>query len=260
MKALYLYCVRNTKPGSGFKIKGINSLSKITTIQFNGIEAVVSEINAKEFSSKQVREKAQQDISWIIKRAEEHEKVIEAAMKTGAVIPMKFGIIFKNKERLIAEIKNQALSFARTLEKLKHHNEYGVKAYVREKSLKLALKTKTPALKAKLKKAGQLPKGMDYLKTIDIGKDLDELSENESAKRSKLFFKTLASAATQAKENNCLSRELSGKREPMVLNSAYLVQEKKVNKFKKTVQELKKKNPEFIIECTGPWPAYNFIS
>jgi len=59
-----------------------------------------------------------------------------------------------------------------------------------------------------------------------------------------------------------LDKELTGRREPMVLNSAYLIPREKIENFKKEAeglnQEIQAKG--FYLEYSGPWPVYNFTS
>ena len=62
--------------------------------------------------------------------------------------------------------------------------------------------------------------------------------------------------------NNLLPKELSGREEAMILNAAFLVRKNKVIDFRSTVDKRRNKdgNPGFIIEVTGPWPPFSFIS
>jgi hypothetical protein len=59
-----------------------------------------------------------------------------------------------------------------------------------------------------------------------------------------------------------LGKELTGRREPLVLNSAYLIPEEKIENFKEEAEGLNQKIQAkgFYLECSGPWPAFNFTS
>jgi len=59
-----------------------------------------------------------------------------------------------------------------------------------------------------------------------------------------------------------LERELTGRKEPMVLNIAYLILDEKVEDFKRAVEDLNQniQTKGFSLEYSGPWPAYNFTS
>lgn len=62
--------------------------------------------------------------------------------------------------------------------------------------------------------------------------------------------------------NNLFPNGYVGSEGRMILNAAFLVSKNKVNDFKSTVYRLRKKNENsgFIIETTGPWPPFSFIS
>ena len=61
-------------------------------------------------------------------------------------------------------------------------------------------------------------------------------------------------------KNKILEKELTGRQEPMVLNVAYLIPEEKIEDFDKEAQRLNQEIQAngFYLECSGPWPAYNF--
>ena len=62
--------------------------------------------------------------------------------------------------------------------------------------------------------------------------------------------------------SNLLPKEYTGREDTMILNAAFLVNKTKVTDFKSTADNLRKKdgNSCFIIEVTGPWPPFSFIS
>jgi hypothetical protein len=45
-----------------------------------------------------------------------------------------------------------------------------------------------------------------------------------------------------------------------VLRNAYLVERRVVPRFRAVVERLQLAHPEVAILCTGPWPAYSFVS
>jgi hypothetical protein len=46
----------------------------------------------------------------------------------------------------------------------------------------------------------------------------------------------------------------------MLLTGAYLVDRDKVEAFRRRVEALQEARPELGFLCTGPWPAYSFVS
>ncbi len=136
MKGFYLYCIRG-KTDSEFSGEGIGG-GEIFAIPYQDLKAVVSEVSLEEFGSEEIQRKAREDLKWIKEKAQLHEQVIEEAMgyprKSAlraerapirvnppgitAVIPMKFGTIFKTKENLKGTLKKYYSKFKKTLENL----------------------------------------------------------------------------------------------------------------------------------------------
>lgn len=56
------------------------------------------------------------------------------------------------------------------------------------------------------------------------------------------------------------SKDVTGLKEDMILNSVYLLSEDKVEQFKSDIAEWEKNNKgeELRIDANGPWPAYHF--
>jgi hypothetical protein len=261
MNGLYLYCVRLSNGGLS-KVKGIDGKSQVRKVLYKDIEAVVSQIDLKKFGSKEIARRAREDVAWIVKHAQRHEAVIEAAMgakKDIAVIPTKFGTLFKNQNNLDKALQQNFQKFKKILGKLVGKQEWSVKVYVKRDAFRKKLVSENKDIQRQLKKAKQLPQGVDYFKEIDIEKQIEELVDQKIEQKSREFLKILKTEAVNWSEGKALSTELAGKLEPMILNSAYLVEHKKFKNFEKKVKVLMHTNKNYIFDMTGPWPPYNFI-
>lgn len=62
--------------------------------------------------------------------------------------------------------------------------------------------------------------------------------------------------------NNLLPKEFTGRPDSMILNATFLVNKNKVPDFTDRIGTLGKRdgNSGFIIESTGPWPPFSFIT
>ena len=58
------------------------------------------------------------------------------------------------------------------------------------------------------------------------------------------------------------SKEVTERKEEMILNSAFLIKNDNVENFMEAENALKEIFEEmgFFLDCTGPWPPYNFIN
>ncbi len=274
MKGLYLYCIRprtrtssvrgKEKSNCGFSAEGIGG-GEIFAIPYQDLEAIVSEVSLEEFGSEEIQKKAQEDLKWIKEKAQLHEQVVEEAMKKGdeilSIIPMKFGAIFKTKEKLEETLKKYYSKFKKTLESLAGKQEWAVKAYLNHKAFKEEVKKISSVIREKEKEIAQLSEGMAYFmqKQIDeaVSKEADKALENYTEN----FFETFKKHAVAGTKGKILEKELTGKSLPMILNAIFLVSEEKLENF---IREINKLNQEykpkgFNFEYSGPWPPYNFI-
>jgi hypothetical protein len=91
-----------------------------------------------------------------------------------------------------------------------------------------------------------------------IAEEVERVSD-EHAQRS---HDHLSSHAAETVVNPLQSKELTGRKEAMVLNGAYLVAEEKLVAFRTELESLAEEYSDlgFSYEMTGPWPPYNFVS
>lgn len=282
MKGLYLYCIREKYHGECAE-KGIDG-GKVQIFPYQDLEAVVSEVSLEKFSSEKIQKKAQEDLTWIKEKAQIHEKVIEGAMGMGmknyshvpiriaegrrpkagyshTVIPMKFGTIFKTKEKLKDTLKKNYFYFKKTLKNLSGNQEWGVKVYFNRKISEKHIKKVNPVIQKKEKKLASLAEGTAYFLQKEIDNLVARIANSILQKYKKFFYEDLKRNAIAGTFGKILEKELTGKSLPMVLNHIFLVPENKVNSFIKEVKNLNKKfEPQgFVFESSGPWPPYHFV-
>lgn len=286
-KGFYLYCIRprtrtssvrgRARSESKFSVEGIDG-GEIFATPYQDLEAIVSEVSLEEFGSEEIQKKAQENLGWIKEKAFLHEKVIEEAMELKnppflwgkdplknkglkAIIPMKFGTIFKTKENLEETFKKHYNQFKESLESLKRKQEWSVKIYLNRKVFEEEIKKVSEVVQEKEKEIAQLPEGMAYFmqKQIDdaVSKEADRALENYTEN----FFETLKKYAKAGSKGKILEKELTGRSLPMALNIIFLVSEEKLEDFIKEINKLNQeyKSKGFNFEYSGPWPPYNFI-
>lgn len=268
MNGLYLYCIREkTEDASGFSTRGIDGKRDVFTIIHRELEAVVSRVCLSKFTSEEIQKKALEDLNWIKEKAVIHEDVIEEAMRGTyglvAVIPMRFGIIFKNKTGLEEILNRDYAKMRRLLNKIRGKQEWSVKIYLMDSErFELMVKEKNEGIRLKEKEMASVPEGAAYfmeeeLKEVvlnEVNKELDTMLDN--------LFGKLGEDTAESVRTKILDREMTGKTERMVFNAAFLIHTDKVDSFKKTLvnidEDLKTKG--IHLELSGPWPPFNFTN
>jgi hypothetical protein len=265
MKALYLYCIRSGGESSLHATGAIES-SKVYGISFKDLEAVVSEIDLEKISETEITNKAKEDVKWITQEAQKHQQVLNTTMQStsSTIIPMHFGTLFKNRKNLEKMMEEKYSNFVSLINTLKNKEEWGVKIYVHEPTYKESIKKNT-LLQKQTHKVEQADIGLDYFEELELEELAENVLEKEINGKSETFYKTLQQYATDARKTKPLNREFikavagGNEKDMMILNSSYLLEKKSIDSFLATLKQLKKKNKEFHFECTGPWPAYNFV-
>lgn len=268
MEGLYLYCIKEkTKEHPTFSIKGIDGKGEVFTLTHRELEAIVSKVSLEEFGSGEIQKKSQEDLGWIKEKALAHEKVIEEAMRNKdnvlSVIPMRFGTIFKEKTTLEKTLNEDYAKIKEVIDKIRGKQEWSVKVYLKDRKIfEQAIKEKNETIKEKEKEIASLPEGMAFFMEEELKEVISREVDNELNNIVEVLFETFKRQAADAIKCKILGKELTGKREPMVLNSAYLIPEEKIENFKEEAEGLNQQIQAkgFYLEYSGPWPAYNFTS
>ncbi|KUO39469.1 MAG: hypothetical protein AVW06_03830 [Hadesarchaea archaeon DG-33-1] len=196
----YVYCIipwEGRHSRLSFGDLGVEGNSEVYAIPFGDIAAVVSNAPFKEYVLTEDNIRT-------------HNQVITLVMQKYPVVPMAFGMAFKNEgvlkgllERVRGDLKN-------ALNEVEGKVELGVKV--------------------------TLPEGTEF---------------DENAFASKI--KALRELATQCKLGKRFSKRL-------ILNAFYLVAKEKVEAFLGAAKALEEKFKQLSIQCTGPWPPFNFAT
>ena len=255
---VYLYCVTNKIP----KLKNMKILiDNLYSVCHQGIYAVVSKVKESEFSKENLK-KNLSDMEWVKIKVDIHEKLIEEVMKDACVVPFKFATLFNTENNLKAILKEHVEELKRNLENLEGKEEWGVKIYSDIEKLKRSLiqedkeflKIEEEISSSSPGKAFFLKKKKEELLNIGVNKKINEYGQDS--------FNRLREQSLQTRINKLLPKEVTERKDEMILNSAFLVDKKKVSVFISVLNALKAqyKDSGLFFDCTGPWPPYNFCN
>ena len=253
---VYLYCVADKEP----KLKGIEGLANnLYFICHNGLYATVSKVEEEEFGQEGLK-RNMADFEWVKAKASIHEKMIEQVMTNTDVIPFRFGVLFNTDDSLKAMLQEYDEEFKAILRKLENKEEWGVKIYCDTKKLKTFSINDEPEIleienqinSSSVGKAFFLKKKKDELLAQMINRKINEYGQES--------FDLLKDLSFEARINKLLPKEVTEREDEMILNSVFLINKDEVDDFTSMVDTLKMhyENEGFFIDCTGPWPPYNF--
>jgi len=254
---IYVYCISD----SPLEITRNMKAKDLKSLKFDDFYVIVKYVPENEFSEDNFKTNLS-DIQWVETSAREHIRVIIMVMEYTTVIPFKFGTIYNTKAGLQKFIDDYSVSLTENFNYIRGKEEWSVKVYCDRKAL-------CNQIDQLSEKAADLEKQIMASspgKAFLLGRKKTELIENEMDRLCKeygqKYFDQFKSLSDSTSLSNLLPKEYTGREDTMILNATFLVTKEKVPDFKWTFDLLRKKdeNSGFIIEASGPWPPFSFVS
>ena len=250
--------------------------AKVRITNGSGLTALVSDVSLTEFGEAALRENLE-NLDWLDEVAREHHYVIDAAARLFPLLPVRLATVYSGDAALREALAEHNAQLLDSLHRVGGRVEWGVKAYAAPE----APAGTEPGAKPD-KSAPELA-GADTGTDPAPGSDADpdpgpgsgaglaylkrrraQLSAARESKTTAINIAQAVHADLTAKANDTRlhppqSPQLSGIRQPMLLNAAYLLDATDGVRFTAAVAGQATAHPELRIELTGPWPPYSFV-
>lgn len=177
-----------------------------------------------------------------------HQKPIEEVMKYYDVLPFSFSNIADTEAQIKKILKERRAEFEELLQKFKGKTEVGLKAFWPDMPVIFQEIAKNPELQ-RLKKG---PSRLTYHQQIAAGELVGKLLERKKKEEAQNIIKAVSDLAEDLKE-----QQLFG--ESMILNTAFLIKKGREDEFSRKVEILSQSFPNTKLNCSGPFPLYNFV-
>lgn len=220
--------------------------SEVVLVECGKIAALASVLSQERYGEAAWRDHGQ-DPRWLEQVAQAHHAVLARVVEEVDVLPLRLPGIYPSLDALRGVLEQHAVAFTEALTAVRAHVEWGAKIF-RTGDKDAAAEQPPPA------------SGREYLTRRSAqARDRDEAANRRQTVVLDVH-EALAHAATHAVVNPPQDSALSGRREPMMLNAAYLVDRDGGEPFLDLADELQDRlSPEgMTLEISGPWPPYNF--
>jgi hypothetical protein len=251
--AWWAYCVLTARDAGsvGAELEGVEPDTRVQIVTEGELAALVSEIPLAEYDDERLRAHLE-DLSWVERVARAHEAVLDAALSSATIVPLRLCTIYRDLDgvrRLLAE-RSEAL--AHSLTAVDRCEEWGVKAFVDPRV----------ADEGSGDGPANAPSGAAYLARKREERDAAVLAAEARALSLEAIDDRLRALSRAAASNPPQRPEAHGRDLEMVLNAAYLVERQRSGELREAVAELAAQHEPhgLALELTGPWPAYNFVS
>ena len=244
--------------------------AKVRTATSCGLTVLVSDVSLAEYGEAALRENLK-NLDWLDEVAREHHYVIDAAARLFPLLPVRLGTVYSGDAAVCAALTSRCGQLRDALRRVGGRVEWGVKAYAAAPGDDGAGETGGDAADAEpapaIVSAGdgddQEPKteggaGMAHLRRRRAQLTSARESRSVAVSGAQAVHAELTAKAIGTRLHSPQSAQLSGVRQPMLLNAAYLLETADCVTFTAAVAGQASAHPELRVELTGPWPPYSF--
>ena len=187
------------------------------------------------------------NVSWLQQVARRHNEVLQYAATSGDVLPLRLPSLYRNLDSLAETLRSSADRLERAFRRIQGKLEWSVKIY------RSANAEDSPV-------TAEAASGRDYLLARSRDLSARSAAREQLGEQALQIHETLGHASAEYVRNQPQDPALSGRKEPMLLNGAYLVGRADQTRFLELVDEMADRPVAngLLVEVGGPWPAYNF--
>ena len=187
------------------------------------------------------------NVGWLEPIARQHHEVLQHVAMAAAVVPLRLPSLYGSLESLAETLREAGDLLERDLRRIEGKAEWAVKVYRTSESPSAAVSTAATS-------------GRDYLAARSRDLSARSNAQEEVREQVREIHDTLGQVSAEYVRNQPQDAVLSGRREQMLLNGAYLVRRADQARFLELVREIAddSSNSGLSVEVSGPWPAYNF--
>jgi hypothetical protein len=250
--------------------------AKVRTATCSGLTALVSDVSIAEFGEAALRENLE-NLDWLDEVAREHHYVIDAAVRMFPLLPVRLATVYTGDDALRAALAEHNAQLLDALHRVGGRVEWGVKAYTAPEPGNAPASEAGqgrgpgpqpdetgggPADGAADRDAGPSTgggAGLAYLRRRRSQLNAAREAKVAAVSGAQAVHAGLSVKAADTRLHPPQTAVLSGVRQPMLLNAAYLLEPGDGVSFTAAVAGQAAAHPELRIELTGPWPPYSFV-
>ena len=257
--ALWAYCVLDAREAAELPdgLEGVAAGSTVARIVEGDLAALVSPVPLSDYDDERLREHLN-DIEWVERTARAHEDVLEQALESATVVPLRLCTIYHDHEGIRRLLRDEHDELRRSLEAVAGRAEWGLKLFADPERVRATLAAEASDDDL----TGDYGDGAGYLARKQRERDARSAVDDFITRRAEEAHRRLAAVADAARTNPPQRPEAHGQNGEMVLNGVYLVRRTADAELARALDLLRSEwEPQgFSVVLTGPWPAYNFVS
>jgi hypothetical protein len=255
---VYLHCFARAGPPSGPSVVSVAGGQRVASLEAGKVRAVFSRVPLDDFRAESPAPRSE-DPEWVVSRVCQHQRVVEETMRSGPVLPVRFGTVFSSEQALLALMVRREGEIVRILDRLADKEEWAVKGFVDAAKAREWLLATDPVLAERRRSTPPSP-GQRYLHENRIEAEVDKALWPWRAAVAEEIQGRCRGHGVAARPLKLQPRNVSGHDADMVLALALLVERAHVAALEACVRQLGAEYADrgILLELSGPWPPYSF--
>lgn len=239
----YVYAVtRDVVDGEFDGLVGVGG-GPVRLVAAGTLQAVTGDVARADFEATALQAHLE-DMAWLESTVRAHHHVVDSVGHAHVVAPLALATVYFDDDRVRDVLDAGRTAFERVLERLAGRGEWGVKAFA-----------PAPAKPSR----GERPRsGADYLRARRRALREGDSSVETATLAAERFHAAAEALAVESRRHRLQDASLSGSRDPMVLNGAYLVDADAADRLAALVDSWSGRD-DLRVELTGPWVPYSFV-
>jgi hypothetical protein len=216
--------------------------AKLSAVTFDGISAIVSEIEKDKLTADQPN-------------AILFAGIIEKLEQQFTLLPMRFGSKVDSTEIIYNMLEKNYPEFQKNLQKVENKFEFGLKIFCDTEKLKEELMAKLEANKETSQKADTETKNSVYREYVN-----KKLKEHRLEEMLLSYVDSIIAQFTEfLSQLNAVKKIKKKTNATNIIDAVFLLEKDKKDELVRAVENLQRKYPRLNFILTGPWAPYNFV-
>jgi Gas vesicle synthesis protein GvpL/GvpF len=259
----YVYGIQLADGSLAVAVDGVVGAA-VDSVEAAGLRAIVSRASPAELGEQALQARLE-DFPWVAANAQAHEAVLAAAMQAGAVLPLRFGTVFRDRDAVVDVLIQHADALHAEADRMTGYSEWGAKVLVDVAACDSWIEEHISGVAVTSSTASADQTGGEaraYLVRRQAERGAREVRRVLLLDVATEVHERLSALAVEAASDPPQPPELSEYRGEMVLNGAYLLDDPSIGLFHEAASELADRHAAkgITLETTGPWPAHHFIT
>ncbi|KAB2939864.1 MAG: GvpL/GvpF family gas vesicle protein [Hyphomicrobium sp.] len=261
---VYIYGVARVPPDrepTALPGEGIIGNAPVCSLVQGDLVAFGSTVPASLFGAPELRA-ALADKEWLRDRVLAHEKILEQLRSGYTLVPFRFCSIYRDTAQVADALARHRAELDAALDRVSGASEWGVKLYCDPEVLRCRLEAASGAMRRLREAVTTASPGTQFFLQKKFDRALDAEVAAAIARCAEQSRRRLDACARESAAIPVQPRAAHGKSVDMILNAAYLVDEKALDEFRFALAPLQDEAAAngFSYELTGPWPPYHFVT